>query len=268
MNFLPGQILPINSNFWPDDITMAVMALVIKSEGDLLTLCPVHNGPEFASFFDLIIPANKNSLGCDLVVMSENQVCVEKSAIHPKVWSDPNDPYIKKCLLMPEDEKKRIIDDIAYLQQNTTIPAAFKVMRGQRLYENSFEYRWRTHLTVQWESFHLAVLLAATEEKIEEYPAYMNLRKVLETICNNFDSFCQAGSRWIEAFEADMTAGMAPSAANAKHAGDGVSQISGLKKSLENKISEEGLMNDRNARLLKGSVADLLELAFRTSRMR
>ncbi len=68
MALTEGSILPICYDFWPQTCSTVVLGFIKEIHGDMYTICPVHNELEKADFYDLIVPANENSLRCNLVI--------------------------------------------------------------------------------------------------------------------------------------------------------------------------------------------------------
>ncbi len=69
MNVKPGQILPVNYQFWPAGSENIVQAMVMRQIGDFYELCPVHANIDSAGFFDLIVSGKTIKSEMDLVVM-------------------------------------------------------------------------------------------------------------------------------------------------------------------------------------------------------
>lgn len=75
MAITEGSVLPICYDFWPQTCSAIVLGLVKEIHGDMYTICPVHNELEKADFYDLIVPADENSLGCNLVI--KGKLCLK-----------------------------------------------------------------------------------------------------------------------------------------------------------------------------------------------
>ncbi len=282
-----GLILPVNYSLWPEKSGAAIMALVVAREtggkaGDMLSVCLVHNEVRQAGFFDLIVPAHKISLGCNLVIMSESRQVISENALVADVSGQQSGEHIKKCFSLPAAERENILKDLDYLQKNTRPEVAFEVLRGEFFAHNSQAAAHNRRLLRNWSQFRLAALNARVESCKRHLPLdfevenlvssiRLSLNELADTAVSLFPGpFDQFPANEDLALAASLsTHGRANHAANLKSFADVQKLRHLLKDRLElycQKINLNEHERNRLEALLNGNTADLLELALRIAR--
>ena len=262
MNVKNGLVLPINYSFWPPKSQTILMAFVQAVEGDILTLCPVINDFKAAEFFDLIVPAGKTSLACDLVIMGKLQAGFPACALHAGLAAASHDESIKLCLAMPDAERQRLVADLDYLQKNTLPTTAFKVLRGTFLPKDSEAARWRRKFVRRWQSFRLAALIGAVKAQPDRFPQYLGMKTAVETIEQGLQKKPEPAAQTGPANEENA---MRIAASAKKRGGISIerSETLNLRRNLAKAMQDQKPAGAVSENLLNGSDADLLELALR-----
>jgi len=160
LKLLPGNIVPINYDFWPEASNSNVMAMVVESSDDWVSLCPVHTELEAACFMDYVITPAMSPLKMLLVVVGELIQPLPRLALNQEFIAG-NDSARIAALAMPDDSCKALIHDLFYVLAHTTPQEAFKVSRGRFLPSKSRGLKFARDLAGSWASFVLSAWRAA-----------------------------------------------------------------------------------------------------------
>ncbi len=152
MKLNPGSIVPINYNLWPKASDCVVMAMVTGSEGNWLSLCPVHFEPEAAGFMDYVVTPEMTPLKMLMVVMSEQIQPVPLTAIDANFIAG-KDPARLAALALPDSVREGLLRDMYFVLSHTKPQDVFKVSRGAFLPPRSSAFKLSQKLANDWNRF-------------------------------------------------------------------------------------------------------------------
>ncbi len=170
----PGQILPIQQNFWPESSRNIVQAIITRQTDQFIELCPVHANIEAAGFFDLIIRGGTIESGVDMVVMCRDSAEFPINAVNHEPDEFDFGP------MLTETESRKILADMQKLMQHHEGKEAFSVLRGMPLPADSKAKKIAESIRSEWKKFRLAAMCAAAKAQENNVPAYLNLREFLD----------------------------------------------------------------------------------------